>query len=181
MTMVLTALITVQPAFAAATWDNNPSGYEHGIKVWIGGQDYWFKGPGSMLGVTDVPGHTWVQGDSSDQVVGRHYNLGPYGAGASWWANGEPDKVLLYKVHGIIDAPPSQLSTKRTAKLKKQGYVHYHELIYASGPMQGQESQNYVVYLKHTAVRSFYFDSPPMPGAAHQVKPGVDYAFMPNW
>ncbi len=63
-------------------------------------------------------------------------------------------------------------------KLRRQGYVHYHELIDVNTM---EEVEDIVVYLKHIAVRRFYFDGGPMPGMAHDVSPGIDFEFMPNW
>jgi len=112
-------------------------------------------------------------------VKGRHYNVGPLAvAGAPWWATGEPYGVLLYVVDGIIDVPPDELSEERKAWLKSRGYVHIHEFVNGDG-----ELKDYVVYLKHTAARSFDFNGgPPVPpNVPHPVTPGIDYDFMPNW
>ena len=61
-----------------------------------------------------------------------------------------------------------------------RGYTHYDEFVKADGVDAGLEHPTKVVWLKHTAVSSFFFLSTPMPGAAHEVTPGVDYEFMPN-
>ncbi len=163
---------------AAPTWDKNPAAFKHGLAVEIDGEYYWFKGPGSVQGIVDVPGHTWVQA-GENQIVGKHYNVGPWmaPAGAPWWATGEPWGVQLFQVHGIIDVPPAELSTKKAEMYKAQGYVHFHEFLDANGV----ESEEWVVYLKHVALSSFDFDGGPMPAAGHLVSPGVDYEFMPNW
>ena len=98
--------------------------------------------------------------------------------GTPWWATGEPYGVLLFKVHGII--APTELDAEAEGHLKKQGYVHRHELIYADGPMMGHVAADIRVYLKHIAVRDFFFDGGPMM-PMYWVHPGVDYNFMPNW
>ncbi len=170
---IISTLLLISQVLAAPTWDKNPKGFEHGIVLEIDGEYYYFKGPGSIPGVTDVPGHTWVQ-TGPYQVEGRHYNIGPAGA-PSWWAAGEPDRVLLYQVHGIV--APTELPYETEQKLKKQGYVHRHELLYATGPMKGMENTNIKVYLKHTAVRSFWFTHM----VNRHVTPGIDFNFMPNW
>ena len=171
--VVLTFLL-ISPVLAAPTWERNPKGFVHGIALDLGdGTDWYFAGPGSMMGKKDVPGHTWVQ-TGKYRVKGRHYNVGPPpAAGMPWWATQEPYGVLLFIVDGII--APWTMETAE--KMAARGYVHYHELV------DGSDSHHptLVVWLKHTAVRSFNFDGGPMPGAAHEVTPGVDYNFMPNW
>ena len=180
ITIVVAAiLLLASQASAAPTWDKDPAAFEHGIALDIDGETWYFAGPGSIdppENVTDVPGHTWVQ-TGPYQVVGRHYNVGPYAAGnAPWWAPGEPYGVLLYKVDGIIALPPDDIDPGYEAHLKKKGYVHFHELVDESG----DESLDMVVYLKHTAVRDFFFK--PMPVLlGHYVTPGIDFDFMPNW
>jgi hypothetical protein len=65
----------------------------------------------------------------------------------------------------------------REYQLKKKGYVHFHEFVNSGG-----ELEDYVIYLKHTAVREFYFNGgPAAPGSNHMVTPGIDYNFIPNW
>jgi hypothetical protein len=166
-------------AAAAPTWDKDPEGFVHGPMLEIDGVYYYFKGPGSMMGATDVPGHTWVQ-TGPYQVEGRHYNVGPWFVpmGTPWWATGEPYGVQLYQVHGIV--APTYPDAKTEEKLRKQGYVHRHELVYAMGPMEGMVNEDIRVYLKHIAKREFYFDGGPMM-PMYWVYPGVDRMFMPNW
>ena len=56
--------------------------------------------------------------------------------------------------------------------------MHIHEFVDGNGV----ELEEYVVYLKHTAVTAFYFNGGPMaPGSNHMVSPGIDHMFMPNW
>ncbi len=178
ITIVVAAiLLLASQASAAPTWDKDPAAFEHGIALDIDGENWYFAGPGSVdPAVSDVPGHTWVQ-TGPYQVVGRHYNVGPFAAaGNPWWASEEPYGVLLYKVDGIIAPSPTEIDEEYEAHLKKKGYVHVHELVNASG----DESPDMVVYLKHTAVRSFVFN-PPMVAIPHDVTPGIDFEFMPNW
>lgn len=186
ITVVVAAiLLLASQASAAPTWDKDPAAFEHGIAFdMIDGEPgpWYFAGPGSVDNARDIPGHTWVQ-TGPNQVVGRHYNVGPYNNSVnpenydmSWWAPEEPDGVLLYKVKGIIAPTNDSLDAEYAAHLKKKGYVHFHELVNASG----DEHPTMVVYLKHTAVRSFVFH-PPMVAMAHDVTPGIDFDFMPNW
>jgi hypothetical protein len=176
---VVTLFVAASTVTAAPHWDKNPKAFEHGLAVEIEGNEYYFKGPGSVMGVIDVPGHTWVQSGPT-HVEGKHYNVGPWfaPANAPWWATGEPYGVLLYQVKGIIDVPPEDLTDKEEQWYKKHGYVHVHEFVDGNGI----ELEDYVVYLKHTAVQEFYFNGGPMaPLSNHQVSPGIDYNFIPNW
>ena len=63
--------------------------------------------------------------------------------------------------------------------LKKQ-YVHYHELVSVD---DGELHPNKVVWLKHTARTSFTFDGGPHADdmEPHEVTPGIDYEFLPNY
>jgi len=172
---VVFMLLLAQPASAAPMWDKNPEDFMHGIALDIEGETWYFAGPGSVMGAVDIPGHTWVQTKDRYRVVGRHYNVGPPMAppGTPWWASGEPYGVMLFVVHGIIAPWSMEIGEKMAAK----GYVHYHELV----DEMGNHHPDLVVWLKHNAVRSFYFDGGPHPELAHDVKPGVDYEFIPNW
>ena len=182
MCLAIAALFVLSSSVSAApTWDKNPKSFEHGLAVEIEGSKYYFKGPGSVEGVIDVPGHTWVQ-VGPNQVMARHYNVGPWmaPAGTPWWATDEPYGVLLYMVHGIIDVPPEELTDDEEDWYKDQGYIHIHEFV----DEDGNELEDYIVYLKHIAVREFNFNggppmTPPMPN--RDVSPGVDYMFAPNW
>jgi hypothetical protein len=176
LTLILTTIV-ISPVLASPSWDRYPKGFEHGLAVSIDGNDYYFKGPGSIAGAIDVPGHVWVQ-TGPNRVIGLHYNVGPWAVphGTPWWATGEPYGVLLFKVDGIIDVPPDDLSSKMENWYRKHGYVHIHEFV----DEYGVELEDYVVYLKHTAVRTFFFDGGPMT-PMYWVYPGVDYDFMPNW
>lgn len=169
--MTIFLFVLVSSASAAPTWDQNPKAFEHGIALNIDGKTWYFIGPGIVSGVIDVPGHTWVQ-TGPYKVVGRHYNVGPGGA-PSWWATYEPYGVLLFKVDGIIAPWTPEISEKMAAR----GYVHYHELVRSSVG----EHPYLVVWLKHTAVRSFNFDGGSRPDLGHEVTPGIDYDFMPNY
>jgi len=178
--LVLGSIGNVAGAKATA-WEKDiaKDKYVHGLTVEIEGEEYWFKGPGSISGEVDVPGHTWKQkGDW--KVSGYHYNVGPTmaPAGAQWWASGEDWGAKLYKVYGIIEVPPEDLTMKQENKLKAKGYVHVHEFV----DENGDELEDYVVYLKHKAVRDFYFDGGPgTPMTDHMVDKGTDYNFAPNW
>ena len=78
-------------------------------------------------------------------------------------------------VHGIIDTWTEEESEWYAAK----GYVHYHELVSVD---DGSHHPDKVVWLKHTARSFFTLDGGPMPGmVGHEVTPGIDFEFMPNY
>jgi hypothetical protein len=147
-------------------------GFVHGIVIEVDGVDYYLAGaPDGPNGATDIPGHYWVQA-SPDQLVGKHYNTGPFGAG-SWWSSDAPDGELLYIVHAIIDT----WSEEKAMAYAAQGYIHYHELVAVD---DGTLHPTKVVWLKHTARTSFTLDGGPHPELSHAVSPGVDLEFIPN-
>jgi len=147
-------------------------GFVHGPVIVIDGDDYYMAGvPDAPGGITDIPGHYWVQA-GPNQVVGKHYNTGPFGA-PQWWSSDAPDGSLLFTIHGIIDT----WSPEKAEMYAARGYTHYHEFLSVA---TGEEHPTKVVWLKHTAVASFNFDGGPMSMFSHHVTPGVDYEFMPN-
>ncbi len=193
---VFLILLSISAVAAAPTWKKNPKGFLHGIVIDLGdGEDWYFKGGfppwvdpwpnspgiGSEVNAIDVPGHTWVQ--TAYRVEGRHYNTGPYNpsmemAVPKFWTSDADNGVLLFVVDGII-APWTLEISEKMASL---GYVHYHELVrYDAIGGLWVEHPTYVVWLKHTAIRSFDFNGGPRPDLGHLVTPGVDYEFMPNW
>ncbi len=148
-------------------------GFVHGIVITVDGEDYYLAGaPDGPDGAFDVPGHYWVRAGPL-QLVGEHYNIGPFGA-PQWWSSDAPDGELLFIVHGIID----MWTEEKAERYASRGYVHYHELIRVS---DGALHPSKVVWLKHTARAFFNFDGGPAPQFAHEVTPGVDYEFIPNW
>ena len=147
--------------------------FEHGIKVKVDGEDYYFVGPADGPGgAKDVPGHDWVQ-LGPNELVGYHYNTGPAGK-AKWWSSDAEDGALLFVVHAIIDT----WSLPKAAAYFSKGYIHYHEF---ESVKDGKLHPTKIVWLRHVAVASFNFDGGPMPQMGHQVTLGVDYEFMPNW
>jgi selenium-binding protein 1 len=148
-------------------------GFQHNIVLNLDGMDYYLDGPpDGPSGEKDIPGHYWKQA-GPNQLVGKHYNSGPFGA-ASWWATGEEDGALLYIVHGIIDT----WSEEKSMGYAASGYIHYHEFVTVD---DGTPHPSKVVWLKHLSVGSYYLDGGPHPELAHDVTPGLDWEFVPNW
>jgi hypothetical protein len=147
--------------------------FVHGIVINVDGTDYYLDGaadgPG---GAYDVPGH-FLHMAGPDKLVGEHYNYGPFGE-SKFWSSDAENATLLYKVSGIIDT----WSPEKAGWYAKRGYIHYHELIEVEDPHDKHPTK--VVWLKHTAVDKFTFD-PPMAPYPHNVTPGVDYIFMPDY
>jgi selenium-binding protein 1 len=165
LAVLLTLLLIATPVAA--------KGFVHGIVVTLDGDDYYLAGaPDGPGGAIDVPGHYWVQA-GPNQLVGKHYNTGPFGA-SQWWSSDAPDGELLYMVHGIIDT----WTEEKAESYASRGYVHYHEFVRVSDDAPHPTK---VVWLKHTARTTFTLDGGPRPDLAHAVTPGVDYDFMPNY
>ena len=147
-------------------------GFTHAPVINVDGEDYFMAGaPDGPGGATDIPGHYWVQA-GPDQLVGKHYNTGPFGA-SQWWSSDAPDGELLYIVHAVIDT----WSPEKAQDYASRGYVHYHELVRVS---DGAEHPTQVVWLKHTSRTNFSIDRGPHPELNQDVTPGVDYDFIPN-
>ena len=162
--VVALAVIFVVPVAA--------KGFTHAPVIPVDGVEYYMAGaPDGPGGATDIPGHYWAQA-GPDQLVGKHYNTGPFGA-SQWWSSDAPDGELLYIVHAVIDT----WSPEKAAEYASRGYVHYHELLRVS---DREEHPTKVVWLKHTSRTSFNFDGGPHPELGHEVTPGVDYEFIPN-
>jgi selenium-binding protein 1 len=151
-------------------------GFVHGVVIDIDGEGYYFAGaPDGEGGAIDVPGHSWVQAGPT-QIVGKHYNTGPFGS-ANWWSSDADDGALLYTVHGIIDT----WSVEKASYYASRGYVHRHEFVSVLSPDDFHPSK--VVWLKHTAVSSFTLDGgpgAPNPPYEHYATPGVDLEFPNN-
>ena len=148
------------------------AGFTHAPVLNVDGEEYYMAGaPDGPNDATDIPGHYWVKAGPS-QVVGKHYNTGPFGT-SQWWTTDAPNGELLYKVHGIIDT----WSAEKAQRYAARGYVHYHELVSVD---DGSLHPNKVVWLRHTARTSFYLDGGPHPELAHEATPGIDYEFIPN-
>lgn len=158
------ALVAVLPAAA--------EGFSHAPTVYVDGEAYYFAGaPDGSGGAQDIPGHYWMQA-GPDQLVGKHYNTGPFGA-PQWWSTDAPDGELLYTVHAIIDT----WSAEKAEDYAARGYVHYHELVSVE---DGSLHPTKVVWLRHTARTSFTLDGGPHPELSHFVTPGIDFDFIPN-
>ncbi len=173
MRKTLAILLTVLLAAVAAASPATAAGFERGIVIEVDGVDYYLAGaPDGPGGSVDIPGHAWVQAGPR-QLVGKHYNTGPFGA-PNWWSSDAPDGALLYVVHGVIDTWTAESAAAYAAR----GYVHYHELVSVA---DGSEHPSKVVWLRHHARTSFTLDGGPRPDLAHPVSPGVDYEFINNW
>jgi hypothetical protein len=166
VSLVVLALLTLVVGVASA------KGFTHAPVIDVDGVDYFMAGaPDGPDGATDIPGHEWVQA-GPNQVVGKHFNTGLFGA-SQWWTSDAPDGEYLYKVHGIIDT----WSPEKAESYAARGYVHYHELVSVSIPHTLHPDK--VVWLRHTARTSFTLNGGPHSEFYHEVTPGVDYDFIP--
>ena len=166
--LLVFASLLVSSVFAGVN-----QGFVHGIVITVDGTDYYLDGaPDGEGGAYDIPGHYWVL-SGKNQLVGKHYNTGPFGA-PQWWSSNAPDGELLYIVHAIIDDWSEELAEKYASR----GYIHYHELIEVGNPSVKHPDQ--VVWLKHIARTTFNLDGGPHPELDHLVTPGLDNEFIPN-
>ena len=151
-------------------------GFTHAPVIDVDGVDYYMApgAPDGLDGAPDIPGHYWVQA-GPNQVVGKHFNTGPWGA-SKWWSSDAPNGEYLYTVHGIIDT----WSLEKAASYAARGYMHYHELVTVSDWPELTFHPTKVVWLRHTARTSFSLNGGPHPEFYHDVTPGVDYDFIPN-
>lgn len=165
--ILIALLLTISAGFV------NAAGFERGIVILLDGEDYYLAGaPDGPGGAIDIPGHTWVQA-GSNQLIGKHFNTGPFGA-PSWWSSDAADGKLLYIVHGVIDT----WSVEIAEYFASRGYVHYHELVSVNG---GSLHPTKVVWLRHQARTAFTLDGGPRPELAHVVAPGPDFEFIVNY
>jgi hypothetical protein len=150
-----------------------PGEYAHGIVVTLDGENYYFDGPADgMNGAKDIPGHYWLQQDTTN-LLGLHYNSGPAMA-AKWWSSDAEDGALLYTVGAVIDT----WTADKAEKYASMGYVHYHELVRVS---DGAKHPNKIVWLRHQAVTDFTLDGGPAPDLGHNVMKGLDSKFINNY
>ena len=160
-------------AYGAMDMADLQAAFEHGLVVDVEDEMYVLDGaPDGPDGRTDIPGHSWIQVNPRI-LMGLHFNTGPDGA-AQWWSSDAPDGAMLYTVYGVIEDWTETRASLRFA----QGFQHYHELVSLE---TGEHHPNKVLWLRHSAVGQFVMDGGPMPAFAHQVLPGVDRDFVPNW
>ena len=180
ITLVLAALaLILLLAIPAAASGGNDGGFVHGPTITVDGEAYYMApgAPDGENGVPDIPGHYWKQ-VSRNQLLGKHYNTGPFGK-PNWWSSDADNGQLLYIVRATIDT----WSPVQAQLYARRGYVHYHELIRADD-WDNSRTLTYhptkVVWLRHVAVDSFNLDGGPHPEFGHEVTPGLDREFIPN-
>jgi hypothetical protein len=163
-----------------ATSDEVPEEFKGLITVTISGTTYTFPAFGA---VPAIPGHfyKWADPETKTTIVGFHFNArAPEGMGGWEWSSDAGDKDLLYislGVWGTCASDPSSTggdySNPSYAMFKKNGYVHFHQMI-------GSQNMTYGFWLYHYAVREFTFEGPGQnPQKGQVVKPGIDWKF-PN-
>ena len=127
LTIVLAVLAVMLLAAIPAAAAPGDGGFVHGPTINVDGEAYYMApgAPDGVNGAPDIPGHYWKQ-TSSNQLLGKHYNTGPFGM-MKWWSSDADDGQLLYIVRASIDT-----WSPRNAKLyARKGFIHYHELIRA--------------------------------------------------
>lgn len=149
------------------------NGFTRWPTISIDGEDYYWAGvPDGPNGETDVPGHYWRKAGPRKWVA-KHFNTGPFGA-PQWWSSDAPDGELLYIAQVVID----EWTPEKAERYAERGYVHYHEMVSVNN---GEPHPTLVGWFKHIARTSFTLDGGPAPQFAHDVSPGIDFEFIPNW
>jgi hypothetical protein len=172
-TIMLVLLLVILSLTAITASADNGQGFTRWPVITVDGADYYWAGaPDGPNGETDVPGHFWRQAGPA-RLIAKHYNTGPFGA-AAWWSSDAPDGELLYIADVIIDEWTPEIAEQYADR----GYVHYHELV---SVQDGSLHPTKVGWFKHTARTSFTLDGGPHPELSHEVTPGVDYNFIPNY
>lgn len=168
-----TVLFLALTALTVASVSAAGNGFTRWPVISVDGQEHlWAGAPDGPNGETDVPGHYWRQA-GPNKLVAKHYNTGPSGA-SNWWSSDAPDGELLYIAQVIIDEWTPEKAEAYAAK----GYVHYHELLNVD---TGEPHPTKVGWFKHTARTNFTLDGGPAPEFSHEVTPGIDDEFIPNW
>lgn len=170
----LLALAFISLPLLADDNDNEKNAkFVHGIVLKVDGKRYYLAGaPDGPNGEFDIPGHSWVR-LSKNKIIGKHYNTGPFGA-PQWWSSDAEDGALLYTVAGVID----NWSMVKAASYYNKGFNHYHELVSVN---DGALHPDKIVWLRHAATTNFNLDGGPAPELGHEVEPGIDFRFPPNW
>ena len=173
MRRILVVMTVAATLVAGLAGPGSAEGFEHGIELTVDGAGYYLAGaPDGPDGATDIPGHSWVAAGPQN-LVGKHYNTGPFGA-PSWWSSDAPNGELLYVVRGVIDVWSPEVAEEYASR----GFVHYHELVSVD---DGSLHPTKVVWLRHQARTSFTLDGGPAPQFAHSVTPGLDTEFINNY
>lgn len=147
--------------------------FVHGIALKVDGKNYYLAGaPDGPNEAFDIPGHYWVS-VGKNKIIGKHFNTGPFGA-PQWWSSDTEDGALLYTVTGIIDT----WSMIKAAAYYNKGFNHYHELVSVE---DSNHHPTKVIWLRHAATDDFNLDGGPHPELGHEVTPGIDFLFIPNW
>ncbi|MEL7451021.1 MAG: hypothetical protein AAFN78_17535 [Pseudomonadota bacterium] len=171
-------------------------GFTHRLEVFVDNRLWYFLGPELELNFAqrgqaqDVPGHCWAPArdvGGAKHFIGKHFNTGPLAMGGPprFWSSDAEDHQQLYWVDVLISPWSPEIAQRRLL----QGYVHYHELIQKD---DGCQHPTLVVWMRHSALRAFTFDGgPPRTrpdgrpfrprNVGHQVMPGVDTNFPPNY
>lgn len=119
-----------------------------------------------------LPGHEWLK-ISETEYFALHHNIGPDEA-ESWWASEVENDKLLYVANIVIDT----WTAEKAEDYAERGYVYYHPLVHIEDEAYHPEL---VAWFQHIAIESFNLDRGPQPLLGHEVTPGIDMLFLPNW
>jgi len=168
--LITLVLLMVISMMANAHGDDEESSFTDTIAINIDGEDY------TLEDITEdaqgLPGHEWLK-ISDTEYFALHHNVGPDEA-ENWWATDTDNDELLYVTNVVIDI----WTAEKAEVYAERGYVYYHPLVHID---DGTRHPELVAWFQHIAIESFHLDGGPQPLLGHEVIPGVDMLFLPNW
>lgn len=166
--LVLLTMFSASGVFAHE--EDGESKFADDVTFLIDGEAYQLEGTTNEQQA--LPGHEWLQ-VSETEYFALHHNIGP-DASESWWATEAVNDELLYVVNVVIDT----WTPEKAEDYADRGYVYYHPLVSLE---DGTRHPEQVAWMQHIALTIFNLDGGPRPLLGHEVVPGIDRLFMPNW
>jgi len=150
--------------------DDEESSFTDTIVINIDDEDYTLED--MTEGAQGLPGHEWLK-ISDTEYFALHHNVGPDEAD-KWWATDTDNDELLYVANVVIDL----WTAEKAEDYAERGYVYYRPLVHTE---EGTRHPELVAWFQHIAIESFNLDGGPQPLLGHEVTPGIDMLFLPNW
>ncbi len=168
--LIALVLLAVTSMMAYAHGEGEESAFTDSIEIIIDGEHYTLED--ITEGAQGLPGHEWLK-VSDTEYFALHHNVGADDA-ESWWATGTDNDKLLYVANVVIDI----WTAEKAESYAERGYVYYHPLLRTE---DGTRHPELVAWFQHIAIESFILDGGPQPLLGHEVNPGIDMLFLPNW
>ena len=163
-------ILMLLPISVYAHGEGEESAFTDSIVISIDGEEYTLEN--MTEDAQGLPGHEWLK-ISETEYFALHHNVGPNEA-ESWWATEAPNDELLYVVNVVIDT----WTIEKAEAYAERGYVHYQPLIHVT---DGTRHPEMIAWMQHIALDSFHLDGGSQPLLGHDVVPGIDRLFLPNW